>query len=94
MFGYAVQTERSPEDRERLILEHMPQVNWIASRIQEKLPPNIQIEDLISAGIIGLIAAIDNFDPGAQRHPEDLCRIQNPRRHSGQHPRARRHSHA
>jgi RNA polymerase sigma factor for flagellar operon FliA len=64
MPGYATQTERSPEDRERLILEHMAQVNWIASRIQEKLPPNIQIEDLISAGIIGLIAAIDNFDPG------------------------------
>jgi RNA polymerase sigma factor for flagellar operon FliA len=64
MLGYATQTERSPEDRERLILEHMAQVNWIASRIQEKLPPNIQIEDLISAGIIGLIAAIDNFDPG------------------------------
>jgi len=63
LFGYATQTERSSEERERLILEHMSQVNWIASRIQEKLPPNIQIEDLISAGIIGLIAAIDNFDP-------------------------------
>jgi RNA polymerase sigma factor for flagellar operon FliA len=42
----------------------MPQVNWIAARIQEKLPANIQLEDLISAGIIGLIAAIDNYDPG------------------------------
>jgi RNA polymerase sigma factor for flagellar operon FliA len=38
-------------------------VNWIASRIHEKLPPSIQLDDLISAGVVGLLAAIDNFDP-------------------------------
>jgi RNA polymerase sigma factor FliA len=53
----------SPEKRDELILEHLPQVNWIASRIHEKLPPNIELDDLISAGIVGLMAAIDNFDP-------------------------------
>ena len=63
MFAYATAAALSPDERERLILEHMPQVNWIASRIQEKLPPNIQLDDLISAGILGLIAAVDNFDP-------------------------------
>ena len=52
----------SAEERERLIVEHLPQVNWIASRIHEKLPSNIQLDDLISAGIIGLLAAVDNFD--------------------------------
>jgi RNA polymerase sigma factor FliA len=50
------------EDRDRLILEHLPQVNWIASRIHEKLPANINLEDLVSAGIIGLIAAVDHYD--------------------------------
>jgi RNA polymerase sigma factor for flagellar operon FliA len=35
----------------------------IARRIQERLPENISLEDLISTGVIGLIAAIDNFDP-------------------------------
>jgi RNA polymerase sigma factor FliA len=53
----------SPEQREALILEHLPQVNWIAARIHEKLPPNIELDDLISAGIVGLMAAVDNFDP-------------------------------
>ena len=50
-------------ERERLILEHMPQVRLIARRIQERLPENISLEDLVSTGVIGLISAIDNFDP-------------------------------
>jgi len=50
-------------DREKLILDHLPQVKLIACRIHEKLPQNVSLEDLISAGIIGLITAIDHFDP-------------------------------
>jgi len=53
----------SDSERERLILEHLPQVRLIARRIQERLPENIALEDLISTGIIGLISAIDHFDP-------------------------------
>lgn len=53
----------SDKERERLILEHLPQVRLIARRIQERLPENIALEDLISTGVIGLISAIDNFDP-------------------------------
>jgi RNA polymerase sigma factor FliA len=54
---------RSAKDRDELILEHLPQVNWIAARIHEKLPSSIQLDDLISAGIVGLLAAIDRYDP-------------------------------
>lgn len=53
----------SDRERERLILEHLPQVRLIARRIQERLPENISLEDLVSTGVIGLISAIDNFDP-------------------------------
>jgi RNA polymerase sigma factor for flagellar operon FliA len=53
----------SDHERERLILEHLPQVRLIARRIQERLPENISLEDLVSTGVIGLISAIDNFDP-------------------------------
>lgn len=55
--------ERSPEERDALILEQLPQVNWIAARIHERLPPSVELEDLISAGVVGLLAAVDNFDP-------------------------------
>ena len=63
MQAYATETTTiTAEEREQLILEHLPQVNWIASRIHDKLPANIQLDDLISAGIVGLVAAVDNFD--------------------------------
>jgi RNA polymerase sigma factor FliA len=63
--GYSPATIEAISDaeRERLILEHLPQVRLIARRIQERLPENISLEDLISTGIIGLISAIDHFDP-------------------------------
>ena len=51
-------------ERENLILTHLPQVHLIASRIHERVPESVSLEDLVSAGIIGLICAIDNFDAG------------------------------
>src|ERR1700738_4631555 len=41
----------------------LPQVKLIARRIHERLPESVNLEDLISTGTIGLISAIDNFDP-------------------------------
>lgn len=51
------------EKREQLILEHMPQVKHIARRIHAALPGNVCLEDLISCGVVGLITAVDNYDP-------------------------------
>jgi RNA polymerase sigma factor for flagellar operon FliA len=62
MHGYSVSGEMSNDERERLILEHLPQVRLIARRIQERLPESISLDDLISTGVLGLISAIDNFD--------------------------------
>src|SRR5437868_9507933 len=62
MHGYAVSDAMSAEERERIILEHLPQVRLIARRIQERLPESVSLDDLVSTGVIGLIAAIDNFD--------------------------------
>jgi RNA polymerase sigma factor FliA len=49
--------------RTELILEHMPRVRWIAGRIRQKLPATIAFEDLVSAGVLGLIEAVDRYDP-------------------------------
>ncbi|HTS75235.1 MAG TPA: FliA/WhiG family RNA polymerase sigma factor [Bryobacteraceae bacterium] len=56
-------TELDPEEREQLILEHLPQVRLIARRIHDRLPESVSLDDLISTGVVGLIAAIDRFDP-------------------------------
>jgi len=55
--------------RESLILEHLGRVRSIAHRIQRRLPQHVSLDDLISAGILGLIQAVDNFDP---RHEAKL----------------------
>jgi RNA polymerase sigma factor for flagellar operon FliA len=49
--------------REALVLQHLPQVRLIARRIHDQLPDYISLDDLVSTGVIGLLAAIDNFDP-------------------------------
>ena len=54
--------EESALRRETLVLQHLPQVRLIARRIHERLPSYISLDDLISAGVLGLLAAVDNFD--------------------------------
>ena len=49
-------------ERERLILEHLPQVRLISRRIHDRLPESVTLDDLISTGVVGLISAIDRFD--------------------------------
>jgi RNA polymerase sigma factor FliA len=55
---------RLKEDaREKLILEHLPQVEHLAKRIYHKVPASVELDDLVSVGILGLIDAIEKFDP-------------------------------
>src|SRR5712672_2904448 len=53
-----------PVERERLLLEHLPQVKYIARRIHDRLPAQVPLEDLVHAGVVGLIDAVEKFDPG------------------------------
>jgi RNA polymerase sigma factor FliA len=50
-------------ERDELILEHLPQIKYIAQRISTKLPSHVELNDLVSAGILGLLDAIEKFDP-------------------------------
>jgi RNA polymerase sigma factor FliA len=50
-------------ERDGLILEHLPQIKYIAQRISTKLPSHVELNDLVSAGILGLLDAIEKFDP-------------------------------
>jgi RNA polymerase sigma factor for flagellar operon FliA len=52
----------TPPLREELILSHMPQVKLLAQRLHRRCP-QVELDDLISAGTIGLIQAVDRFDP-------------------------------
>lgn len=50
-------------ERERVLLEQMPQVKFIARRIHDRLPQHVELDDLISAGVIGLMDAMKKYDP-------------------------------
>jgi RNA polymerase sigma factor for flagellar operon FliA len=49
-------------ERDKLLLEHLPTVRYIARKIHERLPQHVEMEDLMSAGIMGLIDAFNKFD--------------------------------
>jgi RNA polymerase sigma factor for flagellar operon FliA len=53
-------------EQERVMIEHLPIVQFIARRIHVRLPQHVPIEDLYSAGVIGLLDAFGRFDPSLQ----------------------------
>ncbi|HUZ04114.1 MAG TPA: FliA/WhiG family RNA polymerase sigma factor [Acidobacteriaceae bacterium] len=56
--------ELDAAEREALLLEHLPVVRYIARRIHERLPQHVEMEDLVSAGMVGLLDAFNKFDTG------------------------------
>lgn len=53
-------------EQERVLLEHLPIVRFLARRIHDHLPQHVDIEDLVSAGVVGLMDAFQKFDPAKQ----------------------------
>src|SRR3954468_6382192 len=51
------------QQKDKLILEYAPLIKFIAQKIAVRLPSNIELDDLISSGVIGLMDAIEKYDP-------------------------------
>jgi RNA polymerase sigma factor for flagellar operon FliA len=49
--------------RNEIIAEYLPYVNRIVNRIATHLPSTVEVDDLVNVGIIGLIQAIERYDP-------------------------------
>ncbi len=62
----------SASNREDLILAHMPQVELLAPRLHRRCP-QAELDDLISARMIGLIQAVDRFDPSGKLELKTLA---------------------
>jgi RNA polymerase sigma factor for flagellar operon FliA len=63
--GGEAECERTMRDqmtRDQVILDELPQVYFIAARVLERLPANVQLEDLVHAGVLGLLEAYESFD--------------------------------
>jgi len=58
-----VDVPAGPEARNQLILSELSQVYYLARRIHERLPRHVEFEDLVHAGVLGLIEAVGKYNP-------------------------------
>ncbi len=61
--GCAMYADVQKDQRDQLIIEHVGLVKRIAYHLMGRLPASVQVDDLIQAGMIGLIEAAKNYDP-------------------------------
>jgi RNA polymerase sigma factor FliA len=54
---------REPALRDRLIEKHLVLVKYAAARVAGRLPGHFRLDDLYSAGLVGFLAAVEDFDP-------------------------------
>ncbi len=66
---------RSNSLRNELVEQYLPLVRGVAERVSSRLPKFIDSDDLTSAGIFGLLKAIENFDPNRGTRFETYCRL-------------------
>lgn len=65
------------DNKDRCIAEYAPLVKRIAYHLMARLPPSVQVDDLIQAGLIGLLDAVNNYDDsqGAQFESYAMQRV-------------------
>jgi RNA polymerase sigma factor for flagellar operon FliA len=54
---------KDPAYRDQLITEYLPYVKRIVQRLAVHLPSTVDVDDLMNVGVIGLIQAVDRYDP-------------------------------
>jgi RNA polymerase sigma factor for flagellar operon FliA len=70
-------TVKGKADKNSLLTEHMPLVKRLAHHMKAKLPPSVEVDDLIQAGMMGLLDAINRYEEnhGAQFETYAVLRI-------------------
>lgn len=70
-------TVKGKANKDDLLMEHMPLVKRLAHHMKAKLPPSVEVDDLVQAGMIGLLDAISRYEEthGAQFETYAVLRI-------------------
>ncbi len=63
MRGMSVNTDQDTTVRDQLVIEHVGLVKAMASRLANRLPPQVEVSELVSVGVLGLIDAAGRFRP-------------------------------
>src|SRR3954468_4104929 len=70
-------TVKGKTAKENLLTQHMPLVKRLAHHMKAKLPPSVEVDDLVQAGMIGLLDAINRYEEthGAQFETYAVLRV-------------------
>ena len=66
--------EKPTQVREKLVVEMLPLVKGVALKIRERLPAQVEMDDLLSDGVVGLVDAVAKFNPRKQVKLESYAR--------------------
>ncbi len=61
--GHTAWNDFSPAEQESIVRHYAPKIRFLALRIKAKLPKNIELGEMISAGTLGLMEALGKFKP-------------------------------
>src|SRR5919109_1948948 len=61
--GRASPRQRLDQAREEMITKYLPFVRFVAEKIHRRLPPGVDLESLVHAGVVGLMEALKRYDP-------------------------------
>ncbi|MEJ5259375.1 MAG: FliA/WhiG family RNA polymerase sigma factor [Anaerohalosphaeraceae bacterium] len=64
---------RDIHTRNQIFMHYLPEIRYAAERLAARLPRSVQMDDLLSAGAVGLIHAIERFDPARNAKFETYC---------------------
>ena len=69
------QREEKPiQDREKLVVDMLPLVKRVALKIRKRLPAHVEVDDLLSDGVVGLVDAVAKFNPRKRVKLESYAR--------------------
>src|SRR6478672_5309921 len=74
---YTVSGKTDKADKNKILADHAPLVKKLAHQMKAKLPPSVEVDDLIQAGMIGLLDAVNRYEDthGAQFETYAVQRI-------------------
>ncbi len=67
-FGERKGSELTPDERRKVAEQYLPVVKRIAARVARRIPYHYPLDDIISAGMVGLMNAVERFDPSVGAH--------------------------
>jgi RNA polymerase sigma factor for flagellar operon FliA len=63
------------QEQNRLVMENLQEVSYIARRIHSRIPEHIEFDDLMESGVVGLLEAIRHYDPSRQVKLRSFARL-------------------